>query len=95
MTVELYAGIGGGVLVAWAGVALYLATPHQRWGRLPASGRTMGKTGAGLLVAGMALLLAWAGTATAVFIGVTLLMTVWSIVPIAIAWWRGEKGARS
>jgi hypothetical protein len=48
-----------------------------------------------MLAVGLALLLNWAGIATAFFIAFTLLMTTWSIVPIAIAWRRHGRGDRA
>ena len=42
-----------------------------------------------LLIAGTGLLLRWAGVATAIFIVLTLVMTIWSVVPVTIAWRRG------
>ncbi|TDW64630.1 hypothetical protein EDF57_104429 [Novosphingobium sp. PhB55] len=86
--------VAGGLIVLSA-VALYLAAPHQAWGALPLSPRAMGWSGTAMLALGLALLLSWAGIATAFFIAFTLLMTTWSIVPIAVAWWRrsGEDRA--
>ncbi|PNU02193.1 hypothetical protein A8V01_09985 [Novosphingobium guangzhouense] len=75
-----------------AAIALYLAAPHQRWGALPAEPAALGWGGAAMLVIGLVLLLSWAGPATTLFIAATLLMTTWSIVPVAIAWARRERG---
>jgi hypothetical protein len=84
-----------GALIVVSGVALYLAAPHQAWGALPLSPRAMGRCGAAILAVGFALLLNWAGVATAFFIAVTLLMTTWSIVPIAVAWLRHGREERA
>ena len=63
----------GGLCAAVAAVLLYLAAPHQKWGALPCRPGLLG----------------WAGPATAIFILLTILMTIWSVVPVAIAWRRG------
>lgn len=84
-----------GALIVVSGVALYLAAPHQAWGALPLSPRAMGRGGAAMLAVGFALLLNWAGIATAFFIAFTLLMTTWSIVPIVVAWWRHGREDRA
>ncbi|MFK4875205.1 hypothetical protein [Novosphingobium sp. ZW T3_23] len=95
MVISVTMAVFAGVLIVLSGVALYLAAPHQAWGALPLSPRAMGWSCAAMLAAGLALLLNWVGVATAFFIAVTLLMTTWSIVPIAVAWWRrsGEDRA--
>ncbi|MFT4056471.1 MAG: hypothetical protein QM681_18360 [Novosphingobium sp.] len=82
----------GGAMAVLAAIALYLAAPHQRWGALPVAPAALGWGGAAMLVVGLVLLLGWAGPATALFIAATLLMTTWSIVPVAIAWARHERG---
>lgn len=87
----MIAPIAGGSLVVVSALLLYLAAPHQQWGRLPFPPRVAGWSGLAALGCGLALLLRWAGTATACFIAMTLLMTVWSIVPAALAWRREER----
>lgn len=67
----------------------YLASPHQLWGTLSVRPRILGWIAAALLIAGIALLLQWSGRATTIFIAMTLAMTVWSVIPLALAWWRG------
>lgn len=84
-----------GALIVLSGVALYLAAPHQAWGALPVLPRSIGWSGVAILAVGLALLLGWAGIATALFIAATLLMTTWSIVPIAVAWWRHGREDRA
>lgn len=79
----------GGLLVAASAWLLYLAAPHQKWGRLPCPPAVAGWSGLALLLGGGALLLSWAGRATAIFILLTIAMTIWSVVPVTIAWWRG------
>lgn len=95
MVISVTMAVFGGMLIVLSGVALYLATPHQAWGALPLSPRAMGRSGAAMLAVGLALLLNWAGIATAFFIAFTLLMTTWSIVPITIAWRRHGRGDRA
>lgn len=68
---------------------LYLAAPNQQWGKLPFAPAVAVWLAVAFLLAGVALLLGWAGPATAIFIAMTAMMTVWSVVPLAIAWWRG------
>lgn len=79
-----------GIVVAGA-VLLYLASPNQQLTRKATASRWvrwMGLTGLG---AGLAILLQWAGPATAVFILLTAVMLVWTLVPIGAAWLRGPK----
>lgn len=95
MVISVTMAVFAGVLIVLSGVALYLAAPHQAWGALLLSPRVMGWSGAAMLAVGLAALLNWAGIATALFIAVTLLMTTWSIVPIAIAWWRRGREERA
>ena len=79
----------GCLCAAVAAVLLYLAAPHQKWGALPCRPGLLGWAGALSLALGTMLLLGWAGPATAIFILLTILMTIWSVVPVAIAWRRG------
>ncbi len=72
--------------------ALYLASPNQRlrqeplrWARWP---------GWALLALGQALLWAIMGVATAIFTGLTATMLLWSVIPLAIAWQRGERAKK-
>lgn len=83
----------GGLLVILSSVLLYLASPNRRWGTLPFTPRLAGWSGLVLLLAATGLMLRWAGSATAIFIVLTAAMTVWSIVPIAIAWWRHKPAS--
>lgn len=82
--------ITGGVFSILASTLLYLASPNQRWGSLPVSPRFAGWAGLALLGAAIVMLLQWAGPATAIFIVMTLAMTVWSVVPIMVALWRRQ-----
>ena len=81
-----------GVLTILAGsVLLYLASPNQCAIRKALPFRPAVWFGALLLLAGQAMLLTWAGPATAVFIGVTVAMTVWCLVPLLAAWRRSRS----
>lgn len=86
--------LGGGLLALFSSVLLYLASPNQRWGKLPFPPRLAGWGGLLFLVAGTAMMLRWAGPATAIFIVMTLAMTVWSLVPLVVAWLRREPEGR-
>lgn len=73
-------------------IALYLASPNQRLrrARLPWARWT----GWALLIVGQCLLWAIMGAATAVFTSLTAAMLLWSVIPLAIAWRRGEKARK-
>ena len=88
----IFALFGALAMLLGAGV-LYLASPHQCATSKPLPARALRWAGWVALVAGQALLLTWAGPATALFIGFTLAMTVWSIVPLAAAWRISRQGA--
>ncbi|MCC2977951.1 hypothetical protein LK533_14870 [Sphingomonas sp. PL-96] len=81
----------GAVLVMAGALACYAAAPHQKL--LARPGRSRAPVGALLLVLGTALLLQWAGPATALFIACTLAMLVWSVVPLAAAWARRPRSS--
>ncbi len=88
------------MLLAWLGLiatflgatALYAATPHQKL--LAAQTRPRAWAWAGTLawIAGLVLLLNWAGPATAVFMALTSAMLCWSTLPLLFAWARHRKG---
>ena len=67
---------------------LYLAAPTQKLAprRL---GRRYILAGWLVLVLAFSPLLAATGPATAVFTWITGAMLAWSLVPLAVAWWRG------
>lgn len=69
--------LGGGLLALLSSVLLYLASPSQRWSALPFPPRLAGWSGLLFLIAGTAMTLRWAGPVTAIFIVMTLTMTVW------------------
>lgn len=88
---EVAGAFAAGILVIAGALLLYAAAPHQRL-LSRARPRRMLLVGGGLsLSAALLLLLAIAGPATAVFILLTLAMLVWSIVPLAVAWWRRPR----
>lgn len=82
-----------GVLLAGGALCLYAGTPRQRLlaTRLPP--RLARAAGCTCLAAALAILLALMGPATAVFTWTIGLMTVWTIVPVAIGWLRHRKEA--
>lgn len=86
-------GATGMALSLLAALALYLASPNQvLWTReLPR--RSLAWAGLALAVFGLVFLLLWAGPATAVFIAFTAIMLIWTIVPLAAAWLRGDRKA--
>lgn len=73
----------GYCLVLLGALLLYLAAPNQRLPR-----RALGISGALALAIGLALVLTAAGPATSVYIAFTLAISVWTLVPLAVAWWR-------
>jgi hypothetical protein len=85
------AAIGMATAVA-AALALYAASPQQRLTRRNLPGAALGWGGLVGLAASLAILLQWAGPATAVFIMLTLATLVWTLVPPAAAWLRRPKG---
>ncbi|TDW65404.1 hypothetical protein EDF57_103588 [Novosphingobium sp. PhB55] len=86
--------LAGGLFAVLASMLLYLASANQRWGDLPFPPRLAGWSGLAFMVTATVMMLRWAGAATAIFIVATLAMTVWSVVPLAIAWWRHEPEGR-
>lgn len=84
-------GISGMAVAMLSGIVLYLASPNQLlWDRqLPS--RLLTLTGTIFASASLVLLLQWAGAATAIFILVTLVMFVWTFVPLAAAWRKGDR----
>lgn len=89
----MIAWTGGAVIIA-AALMLYATSPNQKLLRSTARHPVVW-CGAGLLTAGLLLVGQWAGTATAMFITMILAMLIWSIVPLATAWWRNRQGGRS
>lgn len=84
--------VSAGLLVCVGAILLYLASPNQRWTGRPLAPRPLAGAGALALLVSLALLLGIAGPATAIFIWITLATTVWSLVPLAIAWLRRPAG---
>lgn len=84
----------GGIIVLACALLLYLASPNRKI--LGSGNLRRGRLSAGLagLVLGLVLILQWAGTATSVFIVLTLAMLVLTIVPLAVAWWQAPSGSR-
>ncbi|EMD83302.1 hypothetical protein [Pacificimonas flava] len=86
--------LGCGMVLA-ACVLIYAAAPHQELagGEMPR--KSLGLLGAVLMGAGLLVLLTWAGKATAVFIGLTVAMLIWSLLPLALAWKRARRDGAS
>ncbi len=82
----LCALVGGGLL--------YLASPNQKWRERPLAGRWVIWAGGVLLALSLILLWQVAGSASSVFILTTVLMAIWTLLPLAIAWLRSHKDAR-
>ena len=81
--------IAAGLCLTLGAVLLYLASPNQRWLAAPLG--TAGRWGGwAALAVGQLLLWRIMGVATAIFTSLTLLMLWWSVVPLAVAWRRGE-----
>ena len=76
------------------GGLLYLASPNQKWRERPLAGRWVVWSGGALLALSLVLLWQVAGSASSVFILVTILMAAWSIPPLAIAWFQARKDAQ-
>lgn len=79
------------ILALSGGVSLYLTSPNQRWLARSLAWRRAGWFGLVLLALSLALFLQVAGSASSVFILVTLLMALWSLPPLVIAWLRFKK----
>ena len=74
-------------------LCLYASTRHQALIRSGVAARPCRIVGTLLLSIALALLLTVQGPATAVFTWATGTMLVWSMVPVAIGWWRFRRGA--
>lgn len=89
------------MIAAWCAAAaiiggamgLYAGTRHQALIRPGVAARPCRIVGTLLLLIALALLVTVQGSATAVFTWATAAMLVWSIVPVAIGWWRFRQGA--
>lgn len=87
--------LAGCALTVLAALLLYAASPHQQLGRLPCTPAVARALGALMLVAGVALMRLWSGWAVALCAPLTVLMVVWSIMPLAIGWWRHRRKDRA
>ena len=75
------------VLAASLGaLVLYLGAPHQKLRRKPIPRNRSLAAGTALVALALLLFLRVAGPATAVFILLTLLMALWSVPPLAVAY---------
>lgn len=89
---QLVPGMLAVVMITGGAIALYLTSPNQKllaarwpWWR----GLVLGASG---LLSGLVALLQVAGPATAVFRLLTLLMVVWTLLPLACGWLRRAGG---
>ncbi len=87
--------ISGGLIVLISSLLLYLAAPHQKLLQGSSLSRPIAWAGLVGLIVGTALLMRWAGSATSIFIAMTVAMAFWSVIPLAIAWWRGAPESKS
>lgn len=91
--IAFYATLAG--IAATAGASLlYLASPNQRLRAHRLTGRWPQMLGWGLILCALLLLWQFAGSASGIFILFTLLMAIWSLPPLAIAWLRARKDAQ-
>lgn len=81
------------ILLLAGALTLYATTKHQAL-LASAAPRRVGRIGGLLVASALVGFLNIAGPATAVFIWITGLMLVWSLVPILAKWlrWRAEEG---
>ena len=86
--------IFGGIITVLASFAFYLASPNRKVAPELNKARLLNSIGAIGLIIGLALILTWSGSATSVFIAITLVMLVLTIIPLFIAW-RGAKAEKS
>ncbi len=84
----------GAALVMAGAFLLYLASPNQSVTAATLPRRALAWGGAAGLSGGQAVLLGWAGPATAVFIALTFASLVWSIVPLVFLWLGTRNGAK-
>lgn len=77
----------GDAATVMGAMLIYLASPNQPLMGNAKRRKLAGRLGAALLTGGLLLLLAGMRPASAVFTAVTLAMLVWSVAPLAAAWW--------
>lgn len=82
----------GVALVLLGAFLAYLGSPNQLVRAQPIPGR-WAWMGVGAILLGLVLLLQWAGPATTVFMVLTLVMLVWTLVPLTAAWLKGDRKA--
>lgn len=83
----------GAILVMAGAFLLYLASPNQTFIAAALPRRACRWFAGTVLLAGQAVLLGWAGPATAVFIALTFASLVWSIVPLVFMWLGARRAA--
>ena len=81
------AAIVGGVVILLASFLFYLASPNRKIARHWEQEHMFKIIGALGLIVGLGFILTWSGTATSVFIALTLIMLILTLAPLGIAWW--------
>jgi hypothetical protein len=84
--------IGAMLLTAAGAFLLYAGSRNQRLFAASRPAGPMRLAGGAALLASLALMWTWFGRAAAVFAWATLAMLIWSVVPLAVAWWRRPRG---
>jgi hypothetical protein len=85
--------LAGSGMAALSAMLFHLVSPHQQMGALPLPRSVLALLGGVSLAVGIAMIAAWSGWAVAMFTPLTVLMVVWSILPLAIGWWRHRRKA--
>lgn len=83
--------IGATIIIIVAAVILYLAGSHQKLILRPLPKKSLLITGVSLLALVLYFLLQFMGSAISVFIVLTILMLVWSILPLIVVYFREER----
>lgn len=83
--------IGASFTVVVAAIMLYLSSPHQKLVLRELPQRTFFIVGLILIVVSLVLFVQFFGSATSVFIVLTVLMLLWSIPPLLIAYVRAKR----
>lgn len=79
------------VLGTTGALGFYLVSPNQMLRARPLPWRVGAGLGTLCLLASLFCLLGVAGTATSVYLLVTLVMCVWSIVSLVAGWWHYQR----
>lgn len=84
------------MLAAWlpllcGALLIYAGAANQQLVRRALPPRRVAAAGTAAIMTSLVALLDVAGPAAAAFVVVTGLMLVWSIAPVAVAWWRHAR----